>query len=65
MSFERSLRSVPMVLVSVTSLKAHSENKLEYSAKAVDITNEGFNLEFKVFCDTFVEEAEVHWFALG
>lgn len=65
MLFERPLKSTPMVLVSVTKLSAENTNRLNYHAQAVDISNEGFVLEFRVFCDTFIDEVEVQWMAVG
>lgn len=64
MIFERPLKSVPMVFVSITELSTESTTRLKYQAKAINITKEGFTLEFKVFCDTFVEDAEVNWMAI-
>jgi len=65
MMFKRPLKSIPMVFVSITELSTESTARLKYHAKAINITKEGFTLEFKVFCDTFVDEAEVNWMALG
>eukprot|EP00210_Caulerpa_lentillifera_P000096 g92.t1 len=65
MIFERPLKTVPMVLVSVTKLHAANSKALSYEAQASGVTKEGFILEFKVYCDTFVDEVEVQWMALG
>lgn len=65
MLFERPLKSAPLVLVSVTKLSAENTKRLSYHAQAVHISNEGFTLEFRVFCDTFIDEVEVQWLAIG
>lgn len=65
MLFERPLKSAPLVLVSVTKLSAENSKRLNYHAQALDISNEGFVLEFRVFCDTFIDEVEVQWMAIG
>jgi len=65
MIFECPLQTVPVVLVSITKLRAENSKALNYHAQAFDVTKEGFILEFKVYCDTFVDEVEVQRMAIG
>lgn len=65
MIFERPLETVPVVHVSVTKLSTDNGKNLNYLAEARGISNEGFTLEFRVFCDTFVDEVELQFLAIG
>eukprot|EP00210_Caulerpa_lentillifera_P003846 g3673.t1 len=65
MIFERPLETIPTVHVSVTKLKTKNSQNMKYRAQAVGISNEGFTLEFRVFCDTYVDEVELQFLAIG
>eukprot|EP00210_Caulerpa_lentillifera_P003803 g3632.t1 len=65
MAFEQPLKTIPQVIVSVTNLLAEGSKQLKYETQALDVTTQGFTLEYKVFSDAAIDNVEVQWMALG